>query len=248
MNWHRSASAPPWCDGEIRTPMLPECFAAKLGARARSVPPSIAPILRAAGLVLAEPNALSAPLLRAALSWIARVPNLASIVEATVSEIHFLEAEACYDISHSEPRWRTRIFVSIPDCDGAVGALRLAESIVHETMHLHLTNLEERIALVANLYDRVASPWRIELRPYQGVLHGLFVFCSITSFFEALTEKEALTLSGLRHVAQRTAQIADELGSIDLDELCEGLTEPGTELARRCLAPSRQLHQYPALG
>ena len=236
MNWHRSASAPPWCDGETQTPMLSECFAAKLGARARPVPPSITPTLRAAGLIIAEPNALSALLLRAALSWIARVPNLASIVEATVLEIHFLEAEAGYDISHSEPRWRTRIFVSIPDCDGAVGALRLAESIVHEAMHLHLTNLEERTPLVANLNDRVASPWRIELRPYQGVLHGLFVFCSIAFFFEALTENEALTSSGLCHVAKRTAQITDELSSIDLDELCEGLTEPGAELARRCLA------------
>lgn len=245
MNWHRSTSAPPWCDGETRTPMRPECFAAKLRARARPAPPSIAPTLGAAGLILAEPPALSAPLLQAALSWIARVPDLASIVEATVLEIHFLEAEAGYDISHSEPQWRTRIFVSIPDCDGAAGALRLAESIVHEAMHLHLTNLEERIPLVANLYDRVASPWRIEPRPYQGVLHGLFVFRSIASFFEALIEKGALTSSELRHVAKRTAQIADELGSIDLDGLCEGLTEPGRKLARRCLAIApRQLRQY----
>ena len=215
--------------------MLPECFAAKLGARARPAPPSIAPTLRAAGLILAEPNAQSAPLLRAALSWIARVPNLASIVEATVSEIYFLEAEAGYDISHSEPRWRTRIFVSIPDRDDAVGTLRLAESIVHEAMHLHLTNLEERIPLVANFYDRVASPWRIELRHYQGVLHGLFVFCSIASFFDALTEIQALTSIGLHHVAKRMAQITVELGSIDLNGLCEGLTQPGAELARRCL-------------
>lgn len=216
--------------------MLPEGFTAKLGARARPVPPSIAPNLRAAGLILAEPNALSAPPLRAALSWIARVPNLASIVEATVSEIHFLEAEPGYDISHSEPQWRTRIFVSIPDCDGAVGALRLAESIVHEAMHLHLTNLEERIPLVANFNDLVASPWRIERRPYQGVLHGLFVFCAIACFFEAVTKKESLTPSSRYHVAKRMAQITDELESIDLNGLCDGLTEPGAELARGCLA------------
>lgn len=235
MNLRYTASASPWCDGEIRTPWPAEGFAAELAARARSVPPTIAAALHGPGLLPAEPKALSTPVLRAALLWIAQVPDLASIVAETVSDMHFLKAEAGYDISHSEPRWRTRIFVSIPDLVDAVGALRLAESIVHEAMHLHLTNLEERVPLVANLDNRVASPWRSELRTYQGVLHGLFVFCSIACFFENMTGKKALNSSGLRHVAKRSQQIALELRSINFDELCEGLTEQGAELARRCM-------------
>jgi hypothetical protein len=108
MRLRHTASVQPWYDGELRALLAPECFAAKLGTRTRQVPPSIALILRAAGLKPAEPRPLFNQLLRAALSWIARVPDLASVVEATVSEIHFLKAEVGYDISHSEPQLLSR--------------------------------------------------------------------------------------------------------------------------------------------
>jgi HEXXH motif-containing protein len=110
--------------------------------------------------------------------------------------------------------------------------MRLAESIIHEAMHLHLTNFEEVEPLVCEFVSKMQSPWKVESRPYQGVLHGLFVFACLSQYFRnilrVIEKNEALK----NHCAGRVADIAVEIGSINIDELSRGLTRRGALLAK----------------
>lgn len=155
-----------------------------------------------------------------------QVPDLASVVCERVGAVHALAAEPGYDVSHSQPRWRDRIFVSFPDRTDEVGDLRLAESVVHEAMHLHLTDLEAREPLVTDRAGRLWSPWMETTRPAQGVLHGVFVFYCIAAFLDRM--KDLTTLSSVRlHACERLQQISLELIEIDTVALDAALTPSG---------------------
>ena len=235
MTGRQDMRAPPWQDGgEGGTSSMVRFIADLLGG-VTLIPPTIAAELATRGLVGIEPSPASTHLLSAALSWIARLADLASIIHASVSDIHLLEAEAGYDVSHSEPRWRRTIFVSIPERSDSIGALRLAESVVHEAMHLHLTNREQQTQFVMPGDGTMRSPWRDELRPFQGLLHGLYVFSCLTYFFRELMTDQAVDVAGRAHLTQRLRDIEDEVQSIDFVTLAGGLTNAGIALAEQCI-------------
>lgn len=226
--------APPWRDGtEVPTSSITG-LGAVLMERVAPIPPGVTAELAARGLVGIEASPVSLRLLCAASFWIARVRELAPILPAVVSKIHLIAAQPGYDVSHSEPRWRSSIFVSIPDRGGEIGALRLAESVVHEAMHLQLTNREQLQRLVALKEGATRSPWRDEPRSYEGVLHGLYVFSCLAAFFRTLLSERALSDAGRRHAAQRVCEIAQEVESIDFAALAAGLTDAGAVLMQRC--------------
>lgn len=202
--------------------------------RLSTVPAEIANDISSNGLRMWDISYVPTGLLRQAANWIDREPGLAAICSDLVKDLHLLRAEAGFDVSHSEPRWRRKIFVSIPERNDAVGALRLAESIIHEAMHLHLTDLEEVEPLVSKLAGKMRSPWKTEHRPYQGVMHGLFVFACLSQYFRDMSrflEKEKDQLAS-NHCKGRIADIAAEISSIDIDELSAGLTSAGILFAK----------------
>ncbi|WP_408891854.1 aKG-HExxH-type peptide beta-hydroxylase [Novacetimonas pomaceti] len=221
-------------DGSQFTPVFFGHFHADLLRRVTPAPPEIAEELAARGLVSVESSPASTRLLGAALSWIIRLQDLASLIYASVTDIHFLESETGYDVSHSEPRWRSTIFVSVPDRSDDIGALRLAESVVHEAMHLHLTNREQETWFVKESDGTMCSPWRAERRPFQGVLHGLYVFSCLSFFFKRLIVDEALVASSRVYLTQRLTEIEGEVQSIDFVTLASGLTERGVALMEEC--------------
>lgn len=158
---------------------------------------------------------------------LALAPDLATIVHATVAAIHPLLAQPGYDVSHSQPRWRDRIFVSFPERTDEIGALRLVESVVHEAMHLHLTNEEARTPLVAATCRTTHSPWRGTARAVQGVLHGVFVFSCIHCLLSAISRRGSAGEGGQRHVRDRLGSIERELAEVDLVALEAALTSEG---------------------
>lgn len=162
-----------------------------------------------------------------AAALIAEVPDLHGAVRAAVMHVHPIDAPPGYDVSHSEPRWRTTVFVSIPERADTVGRMRLAESIVHEGMHLLLTTWELAGAFVADERVKLHSPWRGTARPAQGVLHGTFVFLCIAAFLSRLPGS-GLSLSGRDHVARRLEEISAELDEVDMDGLRSVMTPRGT--------------------
>jgi HEXXH motif-containing protein len=170
------------------------------------------------------------------LALIFQMPDLYRQVVEVVARVYLLKAEPGYDISHSEPRWRTTIFVSLPERDDEIGALRLSESIVHEAMHLTLTNWEAAHAFVDNDKLRVYSPWRDTFRPAQGVLHGLFVFLCIAAFLSQIKHSE-LGRDGATYVHRRLDAIESELQLVDLKRLRSSLTPVGVEALKHWLGP-----------
>jgi HEXXH motif-containing protein len=196
----------------------------------RVVPPpsDVAAHVQAGGLQLAEIKGSDSGLFAEAAEAIAWAPSLAAIVATRVAAVHLLQAEPGYDVSHSEPHWRVRIFVSVPDRRDEVGALRLAEGVIHEALHLHLTELEAIGPLVRDHTGRLTSPWRPEPRSFGGVLHGAFVFVGLKAYFDAVTAPPESAAG--RHLDQRRAEIAEELAQVDLTALAAGLTEPGAAL------------------
>jgi len=162
---------------------------------------------------------------------IERCGDLAGIVRSVTQEIHLLEAEPGYDVSHSEPCWLHRAFVSVPDRRDEVGALRFAEGVIHEAMHLELTLFENNQALVRNTADTMPSPWRDEPRPVGGVLHGLFVFSCLHAAFRKLAG--GTDAAAADHIHGRLRDISEEVRSIDLPKLSAGLTPLGAELTHR---------------
>lgn len=191
----------------------------------------VAAHVEAGGLQLANIKITDSDLFAKAAEAIAWAPSLAAIVATRVATIHLLQAEPGYDVSHSEPHWRDRIFVSVPDRRDEVGALRLAESVIHEALHLHLTELEAITALVRDRTGTLASPWRPEPRSFGGVLHGAFVFTGLKAYFDAVTAASESAVR--RHVEQRRAGIAEELALIDVEALAAGMTDSGVDLVRR---------------
>ena len=156
--------------------------------------------------------------------------SLAYIVARWALHVHLIEAAPGYDVSHSEPQWPTRIFVSIPDRHDAIGSMRLAESVIHEALHLQLTAVEAHTPLVAMPGNHLSSPWREELRPVGGVLHGLYVFSCLSAFFANFAASSEGAMRA--HTLQRANEISDEISSIDLDRLLAGLTPDGADLVR----------------
>ena len=198
--------------------------------RLRAAPRKLVEAIRDAGLEPSGPEMAPAVsnLFEQAAGLIAQVPDLHHVVEAMVRHVHPLEALPGYDVSHSEPRWRTTIFVSVPERRDIVGALRLAESIVHEGMHLLLTDWESAGAFVADTEITMHSPWKGTARPAQGVLHGTFVFVCIVAFLFRLPAS-VLGPSGRDHVARRLVEISAELRAVNLRRLRSVLTPRGME-------------------
>ena len=172
---------------------------------------------------------------QSALSHVTPVPSLYAAICAYLRTLHVLQAPGNdFDVSHSDPEAPFSIFVSIPSaCPN--GAMRLAESIVHECMHLQLTMIETLLPLVGTEGGSSFSPWQQRQRPLGGVLHGLYVFSVIDAWFQALDHSDWLTPEERTFVAKRRQEIAREIAQVADLVTVKGLTVYGQVLAGRLL-------------
>ncbi|BDD67412.1 hypothetical protein Sj15T_24330 [Sphingobium sp. TA15] len=154
------------------------------------------------------------------------------IVTGLVRAIHVIEALAPgYDVSHSEPSIPFTIFVSVPIGERH-GTLRLAESLLHEALHLQLTLLERHAPLVLETDATGFSPWQQCERPVAGLLHGLYVFAGIDQWL-ALLDASPLTSSEERiYLTRRRAEISQEIAVVATLADARGLTPTGRHFAR----------------
>lgn len=113
----------------------------------------------------------------------------------------------------------------------------LAESLTHEAAHHWLNLVEEIQPLSVNPWGNPVwkSPWRSDLRPIGGVIHGVFVFSCV-----------AVVLSNMRSMCstnQNNADLSSRLVKIISQvqagsEVCiqsEQLTNAGNEIVTKCL-------------
>lgn len=166
---------------------------------------------------------------QAAADVLAHVPNMAECIGSVVKSIHPLQAPRDHDVSHSTPELPFSIFVSIPEKDERDASLRVAESLIHESMHLQLTLVDSIETLSVDDRATGYSPWKDEVRPVTGLLHGLYVFAVI---YQALGILTGVRSEWRQYCRQRRSAIECEIAS--LSEAPQGLSKTGMDLWRRC--------------
>lgn len=88
------------------------------------------------------------------------------------------------------------------------------ENLIHEFGHARLDQLFELDDLLLNSPDeRYPSPWREDLRPVKGILHGLFVFVRIALWYERV-EAAAPHADITDRMQQVLAQIGQALDTL----------------------------------
>lgn len=158
-------------------------------------------------------------------------PTLKSAIDVLVKSIHIIDAEPGYDVSFTDPGLAFSIFVSVP-ADNKNADLRLAESIIHEAMHLQLSALEKLITLVHDEKSKVYSPWKKMLRPISGIMHALYVFSSIKQWLEIIKD----TPFGRDYALTRIREIREELDLLEYENCYDSLTDSGKVLFEKMIA------------
>ncbi|MER8563296.1 HEXXH motif-containing putative peptide modification protein [Mesorhizobium sp. M0578] len=163
----------------------------------------------------------------------------ADAVTTLVRSVHIIRARGPgYDFSHSEPTVPFSVFVSVP-LGERHAMLRLAESLLHEAMHLQLTLIEYHNPVVGAGDAYGYSPWQQRQRPVQGLFHGLYVFSAIQEWLLHLEADPRLPSDDRTYVERRLCEIGEEIKEVSTLAASSTLTDFGRTLARSLLDPSR---------
>ena len=206
------------------------------------LPEEIAEVYERLGLRLADSSSSRSLIVTetiedAASRFILQMPGLAASVASLTRVIHVLvSSHDDYDTSHSDPALPFSVFISVPFSRRADAPLRVAESLIHETMHLQLSLLERLVPLIDPTLPSVKtySPWRGTYREAGGILHALYVFRVIEQFWAVIARNNLDTLS-TRFAASRRAQIEVEIKEIADFQHSPSLTHAGRSLVSHLL-------------
>lgn len=140
----------------------------------------------------AEMNDLKFPeLLARSLGLVHMVDPLLGTVGALCRSLHILlPSDMGFDSSFSDPSLPYSAFVSCPLPVELNRVERLAESVVHEALHLQLSLVEaaEPLVIDPSAERLVWSPWRQEPRTVRGLLHSVYVFGNLRYFWNRIRE------------------------------------------------------------
>lgn len=171
-----------------------------------------------------------------AIDSLRSVPTLFETVTALAISIHLIDSgDDSYDVSFSDPLVPFSMFVSVPGESAQACVLRVAESIVHEAMHLLLTLVEKVVPLVDASENKFYSPWRGEYRDARGILHALFVFRVVDSFLMKLQDGRARNVDDAGYLCDRRRQIAEQVSEIRSFRECPELKSIGAEFVGHLL-------------
>ena len=177
-----------------------------------------------------------------ALGYFNSCYDLNCVVAQLLRNVHILKVDDhSIDLSYSDPDVPLSAFVSVPPRSAPHATLRVCESLLHECMHLQLSLVEQHVSLVTHNHPILRSPWRAELRPPSGVLHGIYVFNAILEFFHRL---EGVTLSpnDLEYLRRRQVEIEPELREARRSLGPTDLTKNGIALLAASAAKSARHH------
>lgn len=171
-----------------------------------------------------------------AIELIKTVQELYKSVFPLTRSIHLIKlTDDNYDVSFSEPQLPFSIFVSIPKKRIKADFLRVAEAIVHEAMHLRLSLIEKIAPLINSNEQEFYSPWKDEYRNSTGILHALYVFKIIETFYRYLEMKQHFSGSDLEFIKNRRNKILLQIKGVnEFSRSCD-LTEIGLLLTNRLM-------------
>jgi HEXXH motif-containing protein len=168
-------------------------------------------------------------------------PFLRSAISELAWRCHILHAQSGdYDTSFSDPGIPFSIFLSVPPHGVRRSILRVAESLIHETMHLQLTLFEAQCPLVdtASTWS-MYSPWKRQQRQTQGVLHGLYVFCVLRWVWHEIS-RSSQNATDRQFALLRVSEIDEETDSVRPIEGSPALTSYGKQLLQQLFAAEEQ--------
>jgi hypothetical protein len=156
------------------------------------------------------------------------VPSVLQPVSQLAWNFHLINAEGDdYDASYSDPAVPFSMFFSASPHKERRTLMRIAENIVHETMHLQLSLFEAMCPLVdPNVQWTLFSPWKQSQRQTQGIVHGLYVFKVLKWMWEQIVLSSTL-LEDRSFATARIKSIDEELASVRGIELSPALTVSG---------------------
>ena len=175
--------------------------------------------------------------IKKALDVLGLIPDCIACIAGLVNCIQVVESDGRdYDTSYSHPDLPFTIFVSVCEDDALSAGFRVAESILHEAMHLKLTLIQQHIDLVkADSAETFFSPWRNVQRPLIGVLHGLFVFRSVSDFYQSVLDKFTLNSIDDNFLTYRIADIKNDFEALQYFSNNHDLTKDGASLSANLL-------------
>ena len=157
------------------------------------LPPSLAGRWRSVGLRFASQadlGEMSFPqTLARSLEFTGMDHPLGGTVAGLCRSLHVLVASGRdFDVSYSDPSLPLSVFVSCPLASERNRVERLAENVVHEALHLQLSLVERVLPLVVDGPDEepVFSPWKGEWRTVRGLVHAVYVFGNLRSFWKGV--------------------------------------------------------------
>jgi len=163
-------------------------------------------------------------------------PFLRSAVSELAWRCHIVLAQGDdYDVSFSDPAIPFSIFVSAPARNDRSSILRVAENLIHETMHLQLTLFEGLSPLVdtASTWS-MYSPWKQQPRPAQGVLHGMYVFCVLRWMWRQISQTSR-NRTDRDFALRRISEIDEEVSAVRALVESPALTEVGKHFLNQLL-------------
>lgn len=164
------------------------------------------------------------------------ISHLSESVFTLVKSLHLIKiGDDNYDISFSKPQIPFSIFVSVPKNRIKSDFLRVAEAIIHEAMHLQLSLIEKVVPVINSNEQEFYSPWKGEYRNSIGILHALYVFKVIGSFYENLRLKRCLPSVDLNFIKNRQNEISLQVKSINEFSRSTDLTTFGLLLTNRLM-------------
>ena len=175
--------------------------------------------------------------IKRAMSVLGNVTPLHSCILQLVKSMQIIaSANSETDISYSHPDIPFSIFFSICEDNSIISNLRVSESILHESMHLMLTLIENQFDLIVpNSRETYYSPWREEQRSVRGVLHGEFVFKAIKDFYILLFNSFQKSSQEYDFIRFRVLEIENEFSFLKKFPQSPGLTELGRILSYNLL-------------
>jgi hypothetical protein len=173
--------------------------------------------------------------LKDAFEIIRHIPVLFKTIRLLVRSVHIIKPEDNeVDISFSEPHIPLSVFVSIPQKNTPINALRVAEAIVHEAMHLQLSFIENLIPLIDDK-ELFYSPWKKQYRSAQGILHALYVFRVIDNFFKDLLLQNKLSINLDNYLKERRQEISNQINQVQTFRKSSCLTTTGKEFVEHLI-------------
>lgn len=181
-----------------------------------------------------------------ALTLLGNISTIGTTLASLVKSMHLLRSQdPSIDVSHSDPNVPFSIFLSTPPLQAKSRTIRVAESIVHESMHLNLTLIDDLRPLTIQSDNLIHSPWRMEPRPPLGVLHGMYVFTVVAQVLQIVRDRTSTTGELGAYLSRRLSDIAGELAAAGRSLQKEYLTETGRLLLSRLREDRRRLLRAP---